>query len=68
MSDTNKNTFFKSHGYTEKEYKLISKYEYGLGIEHEMQIFHLPKYNKSKINDFILFDSYSAVIRLLKCM
>jgi hypothetical protein len=42
---------------------------WGFGIEHEMQFFHIPSiYRDSsiKIQDFILFDSKSAIHRLLK--
>lgn len=39
-----------------------NKYIWGLGLEHEMHIFHTPKGNN--IKDFILFDSESAQKRI----
>ena len=45
----------------------LDKYTWGLGIEHEMHIFHKPLLNKkSNIKDFIIFDSESAVKRILQ--
>ena len=53
--------------------KELSKYEWGLGIEHEMHIFHTPLTNKSPkkiglvrdtIQDFILFNSEAALKRI----
>lgn len=56
--------------YTKKELKSIQdiiNIDWGFGIEHEMQIYHQPKVEgDKKIQDFILFDSKSAVERLLK--
>jgi hypothetical protein len=43
----------------------LRDYTWGLGIEHEMHIFHKPKPQNKSIKDYILFDSYSAVERLL---
>jgi hypothetical protein len=45
----------------------LEDYTWGLGIEHEMHIFHKPLYSKTnKIKDFIIFDSYSVVERILE--
>ncbi len=56
--------------YTKKELKMIKdiiNIDWGFGIEHEMQIYHQPRIEgDKKIQDFILFDSKSAVERLLK--
>ncbi len=43
----------------------IQHLQWGFGIEHEMQIFHVPKTNEN-IKDFILFDSKSATNRVIK--
>ncbi len=43
----------------------IQHLQWAFGIEHEMQIFHVPK-TKENIRDFILFDSKSATNRVLK--
>ena len=41
-------------------------YTWGLGLEHEMHLFHIPKNNlKEGIKDIILFDSESAIQRLI---
>jgi hypothetical protein len=42
----------------------LTKLTWGMGIEHEMHIFHKPK--GSNIKDIILFDSYTARQRLIK--
>tara|TARA_B110000037_G_C17117470_1_gene504315 strand:- start:2110 stop:3990 length:1881 start_codon:yes stop_codon:yes gene_type:complete len=42
--------------------KKYNKYIWGLGLEHEMHIFHTPK--GKNIKDFILFDSESAQKRI----
>ena len=44
----------------------LESYTWGLGIEHEMHIFHKPKDNGENIEDFILFDAESAVLRLIQ--
>jgi len=44
----------------------LEDYTWGLGIEHEMHIFHKPKETDNNIEDFILFDSESAVLRLIQ--
>ena len=46
--------------------KSLNDYTWGLGIEHEMHIFHKPPSTKDNITDFTLFDSYSAVQRILE--
>ena len=45
--------------------KNLKDYTWGLGIEHEMHIFHAPKNNKDKIKDFILFDSFTPIQNIL---
>jgi len=43
------------------------EFTWGLGLEHEMHLFHIPNVNrKEAIKELILFDSESAVYRLLK--
>ncbi len=62
----------KKSGYTNKNLKILKPVmdlEWGFGIEHEMQLFHVPDYFNlpdKNIQDFILFDSKSATKRLLK--
>jgi len=46
--------------------KELYDYTWGLGIEHEMHIFHKPKSSKKNIVNFTLFDSFSAVQRILE--
>ncbi len=46
--------------------KKLYDYTWGLGIEHEMHIFHKPKKSSKNIVDYTLFDSYSAVQRILE--
>ena len=41
----------------------LSNYIWGLGLEHEMHIFHKPK---KDVKDFILYDSETARDRLIK--
>lgn len=43
----------------------LSTYNWGLGIEHEMHLFHQPKEN-SLIKDAVLFDGESAMKRTMK--
>jgi hypothetical protein len=43
----------------------LSDYTWGIGIEHEMHVFHMPKLSRKNIIDFTLFDSYSVVQRIL---
>ena len=40
-------------------------YTWGLGLEHEFHIFHVPSKRKDNITDIILFDSEAGVKRLL---
>lgn len=45
----------------------LNKYVWGLGIEHEMHLFHAPLMNQKKnITDFILFDSDTVSKRLME--
>ena len=47
--------------------KDLEKYTWGIGLEHEMHVFHIPKENqKENIEDIIVFDSESCVERLLE--
>ena len=48
-----------------KKIKNLSKYTWGLGIEHEMHIFHIPFETNKKIKDFIIFDSKKVIEKLL---
>jgi hypothetical protein len=48
-----------------KNSKKLLDYTWGIGIEHEMHVFHKPKPTKNNIKDFTLFDSFSAIQRLL---
>jgi hypothetical protein len=49
-----------------KKIKQLSEYTWGLGIEHEMHIFHKPKKSNNNIKDFTIFDSYTVVERILE--
>jgi ABC-type multidrug transport system fused ATPase/permease subunit len=61
---------FKGILNTPKEKKQLGELlnlTWGFGIEHEMQIYHIPPDDYSKnIIDFILFDAKSAVDRVIK--
>lgn len=47
--------------------KHLYDYKWGLGIEHEMHIFHTPNNNdKTNITDFTLFDSYSVIEKIME--
>ena len=46
--------------------KKLEKYKWGIGIEHEMHIFHSPIYNKKKIQEFVLVDSFEPTLNLLQ--
>ena len=46
--------------------KELYKYTWGLGIEHEMHIFHKPQSSNKNIIDFTLFDSFNTVNRILE--
>lgn len=48
-----------------KQIKRIENLVWGMGIEHEVQLYHMPS-NKHKICDFMLFDTEAALNRLLK--
>ena len=41
------------------------KYTWGLGIEHEMHLFHIPDF-QTEFNNIIVFDAESTVKRILK--
>ena len=48
-------------------YKRLKDHTWGLGLEHEVHLFHRPYIKKNKhIEDFILFDSKPIVEKLLK--
>lgn len=40
--------------------------KWGLGIEHEMHIFHAPKPSKKNIKNYVLFDSFEVVQHILE--
>ena len=40
------------------------QYTWGIGIEHEMHLFHIPKNINNKIADITVFDADSAVNRI----
>jgi hypothetical protein len=44
----------------------LKKHVWGLGIEHEMHIFHKPKRTKNNIKDFTIFNSYDFVQKILE--
>jgi hypothetical protein len=44
----------------------LKKHVWGLGIEHEMHIFHKPKITKNNIKDFTIFNSYDFVQKILE--
>ena len=46
----------------DNKFKKLKKYRWGLGLEHEMHIFHKP--NTNNITDFILFDGEMAHNRI----
>ena len=45
--------------------KRLKKYTWGLGLEHEMHLFHMKKNRKTNITSFTLYDSELARRRLL---
>ena len=45
--------------------KELYNYTWGLGIEHEMHIFHKPKDSSKNIVDYTLFDSETAIRNIL---
>ena len=49
--------------------KRLEKYSWGIGIEHEMHIFHEPLEGvNKKIDNFILIDGFTPILRLLKAV
>ncbi len=72
MSTNNRNTRTLGHELMKKEtktskYKRLKDYQWGMGLEHEMQIFHKPSHELSKnIESFIMFNSKPRVEELLK--
>ena len=44
--------------------KRLKKYTWGLGLEHEMHLFHMKKNRKTNITSFTLYDSELATKRL----
>jgi len=49
------------------QFKRLKKYKWGIGIEHEMQIFHKPSHDLTKnIDSFIMFNPHPRVQELLK--
>jgi len=49
-----------------EDIKELKKYNWGLGIEHEMHLFHFPLPSQKNITDFTLFDSESVVKKLIE--
>ncbi len=54
--------------FVEKEIQRLSPYTWGIGIEHEVHLFHQPKHLKSneKLRDVTLFDGESAMKRTME--
>ncbi len=49
------------------KYKRLKDYTWGMGLEHEMQVFHKPSHNPAKnITEFIMFNSTPYIGELLK--
>jgi hypothetical protein len=49
------------------KYKRLSNYEWGVGIEHEVQFFHKPlNTGKKNIDSYIMFDGKPRIEELLK--
>lgn len=47
--------------------KRLSKYSWGIGLEHEMHLFHKPRLNnKGKITEFIVYDTKQAIEKLIR--
>ena len=44
----------------------LLKYTWGLGIEHEMHIFHSPKLSQKNIQNYILFNSNEVINKILE--
>ena len=61
-----KSRSYKDKASKNKRSKLLSNFKWGLGLEHEVHIFHRPHYdNKEKIQNFIVFDSDSAITEII---
>ena len=43
----------------------LNEYTWGFGIEHEMHIFHKPIESSNNIKDFIIYDSSTALNRII---
>jgi hypothetical protein len=52
------------------KYNRLKNYQWGIGIEHEMHVFHVPDLKKLKkgehIKDVIVYDSWNAVLNILQ--
>ena len=48
-----------------KRFQKLKNYNWGIGLEHEMHIFHFPTLPKDKIKDFIIYDSKQAIELIL---
>lgn len=44
----------------------LKKYQWGIGLEHEMQLFHKPVHTRGKIQSFTMFNPKPFIIQLLK--
>ena len=61
----------KAVGKTQRttKYNRLKNYKWGIGIEHEMHVFHAPDLRVLKKNqhfkDFVVYDSWEAVINIL---
>lgn len=48
-------------------YNRLKDYRWGFGLEHELHVFHLPYPKRNEyIKDFIVYDSWDAVINILE--
>jgi hypothetical protein len=72
MSSNNRNTRTIGYELMKKEskknkFKRLKNYKWGIGLEHEMQVFHKPQHNLNKnIDSFIMFNSKPRIEELLK--
>jgi len=48
------------------KYKKLINYEWGVGIEHEVQFFHKPELTSKNIESYIMFDGKPRIEELLK--
>ena len=59
----------KKHVKTTK-YNRLKNYRWGIGLEHELHIFHVPDLKKLKkdehIKDFIVYDTWDAILNILQ--